>query len=155
MPLVENARRIMRLNLETIRDGKKPKLITVGALTSDQLAGINEILNAEELPLIVAEVVFIGKHIYRSRITDDGYTIEDVLDQIYAAMEPTSLVVQSLKMRAMENPKPRLDRYGMWVNDRAIFECTAKHPRPELYSVIPKGDGITPEKNHLKAERAT
>ncbi len=145
----------MRINLEKIREGKKPKLISIGTLTPEQLAGINEILATEQLPLISAEVVFIGRHIYQSRIVNDGYTIEDVLDQIFSAMEPTSVIVQTLRARAMENPQARLDRYGKWVHDRAVFECYAKHPRPELYSVVPKGDGITADKNHLKTKKAT
>ena len=43
MPLVVNAFRIMRINLENMMDGKNPGLITVGTLTVKQLADINAI----------------------------------------------------------------------------------------------------------------
>jgi hypothetical protein len=46
----------------------------------------------------------------------------------------------------LENPYPRADRYGNTVKDRAILECSARHPKPELFSVIPKGDRIKPQK---------
>jgi L-fucose mutarotase/ribose pyranase (RbsD/FucU family) len=91
-------------------------------------------------------VVFIGKHIYQNRIAKDGYTIEDVIDQITSAMHPDSLVLDTSKMTAMENPDLREDRYGNKVRDRAVFECTVRHPRPELFSVIPRGDLIKPQK---------
>ena len=146
MPLLLNARRIMRINLEKIRDNRHPNLIPVGTLTEDQLLGINAIRAAEEMPPIIEEVVFIGKHLYKSRIDEDGYTIEDVLDQIASAMESAALVVESLKMTGMENPNKRLDRYGNQVNDLVVFECHGRHPRPELYSVMPKGDSIKPRK---------
>jgi hypothetical protein len=146
MPLLSNARRTMRINLEKIRDGKNPGLIVIGTLTANQLININAIRTAEEMPPIVEEVVFKGKHLYESRIDGDGYTIDDVLDQIVSAMDPTSVIVETLKMTGMENPNPRLDRYGNQVYDRVVFECTSRYPRPELYSVMPKGDGIKPIK---------
>ncbi len=146
MPLIANARDNARLNLEQIRDGKKIKAVTIGELTAKQLEDINANRLIEGLPPIIAEVVFVGGHVYKSRISRDGYTIEDVLDQICGAMEDTSVVIKSLKMTEMENPTPRLDRYGNTVRDRAVFECSARHPRPELFSVIPKGDKIKPTK---------
>lgn len=151
MPLVANARRIMRVNLEKVRDGKGPPLIVIGTLTVDQLAGINAIRDAEEMLPIIDEVVFKGKHLYESRIVDDGYTIEDVLDQIFSGMEHISIIVETLKMTGMENPNLRADRYGNHVNDRVVFECTGRYPRPELYSVMPKGDHIKP----MKMKKAT
>jgi len=146
MPLLAIARRIIRVNLEKVRDGKHPNLITVGTLTELQLSGINAIRCAEEMPPITSDVVFQGKHLFESRIEGDGYTIEDVLDQIFSAMEPVSVVLESLKMTGMENPNQRSDRYGNQVNDRVVFECTGRYPRPELYSVIPKGDRNKPRK---------
>jgi len=93
-----------------------------------------------------AEVVFIGKHIYQSRVAKDGYAIEDVIDQISNAMHSESVVLDTSKMTAMENPNLRADRYGNMVKDRAVFECTVRHPRPELFSVVPRGDLIKPQK---------
>jgi hypothetical protein len=100
----------------------------------------------EGLPPIVEEVVFVGGHIYKSRIMGDGYTIEDVIDQIFSAMDCAAIVLDATHMTIMENPNPRLDRYGNLVRDRAIFECSTRHPLPELFSVVPKGDNIKPIK---------
>ena len=122
MPLVVNARRIMRVNLEKIRDLGIPKLIVIGSLTFEQLAAINDNRARQELPPIRGEVVFLGRHIYKSRILGDGYSIEDVLDQIYSAMDSAAALVETLKMTGIENP----------------------NPRPELFSVIPKGDRYKP-----------
>ncbi len=146
MPLLANARERMRINLEKIRDGEKVHAITIGQLTEKQLGDINSNRAIQQLPPIVAEVVFVGGHIYKSRVVRDGYTIEDVLDQISSAMDFSSVAIKTLKMTEIENPNPRSDRYGNEVKDRAVFECSARHPRPELYGVIPKGDKIKPIK---------
>jgi hypothetical protein len=145
MPLCENAKDFIRHNLEELRDGHKVKLVTIGTLTDKQLEDINANRARQELEPIINEVVFIGHHLYKSRVINDGYTIDDVLDQISGAMEECSEVVKSLKMTGIENPNPRADRYGNRVIDRAVFECSARHPRPELFSVIPKGDAIKPK----------
>jgi hypothetical protein len=94
----------------------------------------------------VAEVVFLGGHIYESRVVRDGYTIDDVIVQIESGMDSGSVVLKAPSMTAMENPSPRADRYGNTVRDRIVFECTARHPRPELYSVVPKGDALKPKR---------
>ena len=145
MTLRADAAGLIRANLEQIGAGVKARLVVIGDLTQKQLAGINKHRAAEGLPPVDAEVVFIGKHIYQSRIAKDGYTIEDVIDQISNAMHSNSLVLDT-RMTTMENPNMRADRYGNRVRDRVVFECTARHPRPELFSVIPKGDLIKPEK---------
>ena len=146
MPLNPEARELIRINLEQIGQGKKVKAVAIGALTEAQLNEINANRLAEGLPPIVAEVLFVGGHIYKSRVVRDGYTVDDVIEQIVSAMDSTSVVIKSLKMTQMENVAPRPDRYGNQVRDRAIFECSARHPRPELFSVMPKGDLIKPPK---------
>jgi hypothetical protein len=93
---------------------------------------------------MTAEVLFFGWHIYKSRIIRDGYRVADVIDQIESAMNSDSVVLDLEHMTAIENPTARADAYGNMVKDRAIFECTAHHPRPELFSVVPKGDTIKP-----------
>ncbi|OAU96701.1 hypothetical protein AO385_0014 [Moraxella catarrhalis] len=50
------------------------------------------------------------------------------------------------RMTAIQSITPRNDGYGNLVTDRAIFELTAKKPRAELFSVIPKGDNNKPPK---------
>jgi hypothetical protein len=146
MTLRAEAAALIRVNLEQIAAGHKASLVEIGTLTQEQLAGINEIRAAQSLTSVNPEVVFIGKHIYQSRIEKDGYTIEDVIDQISNAMHSVSRVLDAKQMTAIENPHPRVDRYGNRVTDRAIFECTARYPRPELFSVIPRGDLIKPQK---------
>ncbi len=148
MPLYENGIDRIRANLETIQSGRKAKVVAIGTLTDMQLNAINEhrLSHNAALPLIVAEVVFIGSHIYKSRILRDNYTVDDVIDQIVSAMGPESLLVGELPMQTIENPHFRFDRYGNTVRDRIVFECMSRHPRPELFSVIPKGDRIKPPK---------
>jgi hypothetical protein len=145
MPLLENAGDLIRANLELLRDGKKAPLVTLGSLTDEQLAQVNNFRLANDFSPIIARIVFIGRHIYKSRIMDDGYTIKDVIEQIESATQ-TSAVVRVTELRtSLENPNKRFDRYGNSVSDRAVLECTAHHPWPELFSVIPIGDAIKPK----------
>lgn len=153
MTLGSNAAVLIRENLEQIEAGRRAKLVEIGALTPKQLADINHHRTTQGLTPGHAEVVFIGRHIYQSRIAKDGYTIDDVLDQILNAMRSDSLVIETIKMTAMENPNLRADRYGNKVRDRAVFECSARHPRPELFSVIPRGDLIKPQKQKGHSSR--
>lgn len=148
MPLYANAAALIRANLETIQSGRKAKAVAIGTLTAVQLEAINQhrLAHNASLPLIVAEVVFIGGHVYRSRIDGDNYTIDDVVEQIISAMNEDSALVGNLPMQAIQNPTPRTDRLGNTIHDRAVFECMSRHPRPELFSVIPKGDHIKPQK---------
>jgi hypothetical protein len=146
MPLFENAADLIRTNLGRIRNKNHVHVVPIGTLTAEQLSAINTVRLADELTPIVEEVLFVGGHIYRSRIIGNGYTIEDVIDQISSAMDSKAVVIVTDYMTAMQNPNARPDRYGNMVKDRAIFECTARHPLPELISVSPKGDTIMPIK---------
>jgi hypothetical protein len=143
MPLFENAAALIKANLQQFNPHQKVKVkpVVIGVLTDAQLAVIHTNQREQDLPLSTKEVVFIGWHAYKSRILKDGYTVDDVVDQISSAMSAESIVIATEYLTAIENPNPREDRYGKRVNDRAILECTSKHPRPELFSVIPKGDG--------------
>ena len=120
-------------------------MVAIGELTTRQLGDINSQRVNQGLTPITAEVVFIGRHIYQSRIVNDGYTIDDVIDQISSALHPESVVLEAGRMTAMERTEPREDHYGNKVRDRAIFECTSRHPRPELFSVVPRGDRNKPQ----------
>jgi hypothetical protein len=137
---------LIRANLEDVQRGKRARLVVIGTLTKEQLDGINRQREGPNHPPIVAEVVFISHHAYKSRIAGDGYTIDDVIDQIVNGMDAAAVVLKSHKMTAMENPNPRADRYGNSVRDRVVFECSARHPRPELFSVVPKGDCTKPKR---------
>ncbi len=90
------------------------------------------------------EIVFIGRHIHVSR-SKDGYTIDDMILQIESALSAAAVVFANPRMTAMNNSQARADGYGNRVHDRAIFECTQRKPRAELFSVIPKGDDQKPK----------
>ena len=146
MPLLDNAEYLIRANLERFSPTTKVRVtgVVIGTLTAEQLDAVNENRRAQDLRLVIAEVLFFGWHSYKSRVIKDGYDIDDVVDQIASAMSPDSKVIADDYMTAIQNPLARADRYGNMVNDRAVLECSARHPRPELFSVMPKGDAIKP-----------
>jgi hypothetical protein len=146
MPLSADAPALIRTNLKQLQTGKRVRLVVIGTLTDKQLDAINHKRSGQGHPPIVAEIVFVGRHVYESRIVRDGYSIDDVIDQIASGLDAAAAVLQSASMTAMENPGPRDDRYGNSVRDRVIFECSARYPRPELFSVVPKGDHIKPKR---------
>jgi hypothetical protein len=59
-------------------------------------------------------------------------------------------VLVERRLTAIENPIRRADNYGNLVFDRAVLMFSTKRARPELYSIIPKGDVNSP-----KSKRAT
>jgi hypothetical protein len=146
MPLYPHAIDLIRANLDQISKGYKVKPVAIGTLTAEQLNAMNQHRKEHNpnLEPVVAEVLFFGSHIYQSRCIRDGYTLDDVIDQIVSAMDSASVLVGNLPMQAIENPNLRADRYGNQVHDRAVFECMSRHPRPELFSIMPKGDRNRP-----------
>jgi hypothetical protein len=147
MPLLGEALALIRANLEGIQKGRRVGLIIVGTLTEAQLNVINQQRNSRGYPPMVAEVVFLGKHIYAGRIVRDGYTIDDVIDQIASAMDSAAVVLDGPGMTAMQNPCLRKDRYGNCaVRDKIVFESSVRHPRLEIFTVAPKGDHIKPKR---------
>ncbi len=145
MPLTDLARQILQLQFEMLARGEKPIVVTIGYLTDEQHATINEHRLRQGLPVLESpEVVFLGRHLFRSRAITDGYTIADILDQIESAMSETSMVIATHKMTALKNTTPRADCYGNHVCDEAVFELTQRRPKAELFSVIPKGDKNKP-----------
>ena len=148
MALYEGAELLIALQLEALARGERVRLIAIGVLTQAQLAVLNrDRVSLGQTPLI-AEVVFLGRHIYNSRIIKDGYSIDDVIQQIRSALDDTAVMRPSAPMMsAMLTTTKREDGYGNWVRDKAVFECMDRHPRPELYSVMPKGDEIKPKRH--------
>jgi len=146
MPLYADAKAIVRANLLAIQAGQKVRGVPIGTLTAPQLAFINAQRSEDGLPEVVAEVLFVGAHIYKRRILKDGYEIEDVVAEIESALSEASVFIVTDYMTALQNPVPRADRLGNRVHDRAILECTRYRPNPELFSVQPKGDFIKPAK---------
>ncbi len=145
MPLYPNAKPQIIANLQIIVAGGRASLIAVGTFTEQQFNDLNAVRRGLGLHEIESqEIVFIGRHIYVSR-SKDGYTINDMILQIESALSAAAVVFANPKMTAMNNPLARADGYGNWVHDRAIFECTQRKPRAELFSVVPKGDDQKPQ----------
>jgi hypothetical protein len=146
MPLYPNAKELIRKNLEALLAGQRVPRVVVGRLTKVQIEAVNARQAAENLPLSVDEVVFVGRHIFQRRILEDGYSIDDVISQIESALSDQSEIIANEYMTAIKNPGVRADRFGNLVHDEAILECTKYRPNPDIFSVIPKGDKIKPEK---------
>jgi hypothetical protein len=142
LPLYEHAIDLIRANLEQLAKGNKVRPVAIGTLTEMQLAAINHSrqFRSNPMPPVIAEVLFIGQHIYNSRVVRDGYSLEDVIEQIASAMDSAAVFIPTSRAAAIQNHIARRDAYGNSVQDMAIFECTARHPRPELFSIVPKGD---------------
>jgi hypothetical protein len=146
MPLYPNAKVLIRKNLHALQAGERAPRVAIGRLTRPQIEAVNAQQAAKGLPLSIDEVIFVGRHIHKSRILGDGYTIEDVLDQIESAMGEGAQVIANNYMTAIRNPTVRADRLGNLVHDEAILECSRYRPNPEVFSVVPKGDKIKPQK---------
>lgn len=144
MPLYEDAEDKIRFNLLKIQSGEKAPIINIGFLTDTQFEQINILRTTINLhQLEQNEIVFIGRHLFNSR-TKDGYTVDDMIEQIVSALSSNSVVDISTSWSRIDNPIARADGYGNSVKDRGIFEMTARKPRAELFSVIPKGDNLKP-----------
>jgi hypothetical protein len=102
----------------------------------------------------VEEVIFIGAHVYQRRIVDDGYTIDDAVDQLVSAMDAQAVVVTGARLTTIQNHTPRADRYGNQIRDMGTLVCTSKHPRPELYGLSPKGTSTNPQKQKSRPKAA-
>jgi type IV secretory pathway VirJ component len=140
MPLYNNSIDLVRLNLTLIARGERPKVVSIGYLTDEQHIGINEIRKKEQKPLLVEPIIlFMGKHLYNSRIVD-GYTVEDMVLMVESALSANSIAHSHHKMTGIMNHNLRSDNYGNKIHDLGIFELYAKRPKAELFSVIPKGD---------------
>jgi hypothetical protein len=140
LPLYPDAEAKIKANLRTAERGAKPTLVAIGTFTDRQWTDINAVRRGLGLHEIESkEIVFLGRHFYASR-AKDGYTVDDMCTQINAALSDDSVAFANPKMTALESPQGRTDGYGNTVRDRAVFECTQRKPRAELFSVIPKGD---------------
>lgn len=156
MPLYATAKDLIRTNLVAIANNQRVQTVAIGRLTAEQFASINALKQSQNLPLLEnSEIVFIGQHAYNSRVIKDGYSIDDVIVQIESALSVTSLVQDTAKLTAIKNTIARADGYGNEVYDEAIFELMRRKPRAELYSVIPKGDKIKPEKGGVVTKSPT
>jgi hypothetical protein len=144
MPLYDGMEATIRGHLERLAKGERVPMIVVGFFTEVQFAAINASRAAMDLHLLEQnEILFMGRHLHASR-SKDGYHVEDIVMQIVSALCAEALAHLNSFVSYTQNPTARDDGYGNQVNDRAVFEMTARKPRAELYSVIPKGDSIKP-----------
>lgn len=146
MPIMPDAEEAIRENLVRLQKGNKAPLIAIGNFTEAQFAEINSGRAAFKLHALEEnEILFIGRHLYESR-SKDGYTIDDIMHQIIGALSADAAAIITHKMSCTRNMTGRADAYGNLVNDQAVYEMTARKPRAELFSVIPKGDHKKPPK---------
>jgi hypothetical protein len=110
-------------------------------LTEKQLLSINTYRANNGLPEISAEIIFLGKHLYQSRCVRDGYSVEEVILQIRNALDASSVFDPVRSWTVLKNPTPRMDKDLHSIHDAVVLECTSHAPNPELFSVVPKGDG--------------
>ncbi|WP_165214231.1 hypothetical protein [Affinirhizobium pseudoryzae] len=139
------AERQIRGNLELLARGGRAPLISVGYFSARQFEDINFArLDADLHPLGQNEIVFIGRHLYVSPHRD-GYSIDDMIEQIRHALAEEAIAIITAKMSCLRNLRGRQDRWGNTIYDQAVSEMTARKPRAELFSVIPKGDTLQPK----------
>lgn len=156
MPLLPDGRDIIRASLEMLDRGERPLVVTIGYLTIEQHLAINAGRQKHGLPCLESrEIVMLGRHLHESRILVDGYLIDDVLDQIESGLSVDAKVIITNKMTALKMQTPRPDRYGNCVRDEAVLELTARRPKAELFSVIPKGDTNSPRNQQKPDEPQT
>lgn len=145
MPLAIDASDRIRANLFAVSCGQRVQIITIGTFTLSQFDEINRARVGLELhPLELNEILFMGRHLFKSR-SEDGYSIDDMVSQIESALCEDAEVSMNKFMSCLQNPVGREDGYGNVVYDRAVFEMTARKPRAELFSVMPKGDANKPK----------
>jgi hypothetical protein len=87
-------------------------------------------------------VFYKGTHHYNSRVTeqDPPYGIDDLVQQIQSGMSDQSVVVTGGRSPVLQNQAKRLNESGVPVNDTAVLNSSPSG-KPELFSVIPRGDG--------------
>jgi hypothetical protein len=146
VPVFQGLEEAIENQLARVGKGERVPLIVIGKFTEKQFTDINVGRVAFDLhELAQNEIVFIGRHLFESR-AKDGYSVGDMVTQILSALADEAEAEIDRMVSYIQNPTPRADGYGNTVLDRAVFEMTARKPRAELYSVIPKGDERKPNK---------
>lgn len=146
MPLFAGMEASIREHLALLSAGQRVPVIVIGYFTDTQFVSINEGRAAQDMHLLEQnEILFMGRHLHTSR-AKDGYNIDDIVAQIMSGLSAEAVAHIDSFVSYTQNPIARNDGYGNQVHDRAVFEMTARKPRAELYSVIPKGDSIKPTK---------
>ena len=158
MGLNQDAENLIRSNLElaakwfSLERTARPRqpIVQIGELSEAQLITINQQRQEEELPPVVASVLFDGRHMYQSRCIEDGYTVDEVIEMTSLAFNDGAHVAPGWST-VLVSPKTRVNNAGRSIRDEAVFECHGRLPHPELRTVIPMGDG----KDHSTKKNAT
>ncbi|MCW3539332.1 hypothetical protein [Burkholderia cenocepacia] len=142
-PVKDGALKDARGLLEALARGERPKPIDIGNLTQQQFDALNAARAKNGMPPFESpDVYYRGTHHYNSRVTDQvpPYGIDDMLQQIDSGMSAQSRVVTGGRSPVLENPTARINESGVPVNDAAVLNY-GRGGQPELFSVIPRGDG--------------
>jgi hypothetical protein len=145
MPLYPDAVALITFQLQSLERGERVALIAIGELTEDQFSSLNKARAAAQLPAVDSkEIVYLGRHHFSSRRAQ-GYALADMVSQISTAVADHATPIVTRKGTVLESGVARDDGYGNQVRDQAILELTARKPRVEVFSVIPKGDRNPPK----------
>jgi hypothetical protein len=109
LPLFADGLKKIRNSLLLVQEGKHSPFVKVGSFTPEQLKLINEQRGQDDLLPIEAIIVFNGKHLYKSRCVENGYTIDEVLVQIESAFCATAEVCHDGRSTVMANQIKRID----------------------------------------------
>ena len=139
MGLYQDAENLIRSNLElaarwfALERAARPRqpIVPIGELSEAQLTTINQQRHEEELPPVVAEVLFDGRHMYESRCIEDGYTIDDVIEMVLTAFNDQARVAPGWST-VLVSSTARTNKDGKTIRDEAVFECHGRLPHPEL-----------------------
>jgi hypothetical protein len=145
VPLYKDGLKKIRRSLELVASKQWSPYEKVGKFTVDQLEAFNAIRIKEGRKPIEEIIVCNGKHLYNSRCVKDGYSIDEVIEQVEIAFEVATQVEKTRGWATtLRNPGTRTDSEGHVIRDEIAFECNENHLRASLYSVIPRGDGRGP-----------
>jgi len=144
MPLYPNAQALIRATWRLSKTVSAERR-AIGTLTPAQLTAINAERAAEGAHCRPSwEVIFLGVTYIRVEFCR-RYKLEDVVDQSHERDGCAVVVVTSPRMTTIQNLVPRADRYGNQIRDKAVLECTRRHPRPELFTVCRRGTTTRPK----------
>lgn len=104
VPLYKDGLKKIRKSLELVASGQWSPYEKVGKFTANQLEAFNAIREKEGRKPIEEVIVCNGKHLYASRCIKDGYSIDEVMEQVALAFE---LATQVEKTRGMGHYSPK------------------------------------------------
>jgi len=125
LPLYADGVRKIRHNLAQAESGLRPRIVKIGFFTPEQLTQINKARAATGFPLLLPEIVFHGAHLHKGRCVRDGYTIDQVLEQIQSAFSDSSEVNFRLHHRSCAIPIREWTTTGTWYKTKRYSNAPA------------------------------